>query len=50
MSNEELQAAIAYASQRLRDIAPDERQYAEFNLHLQELLSEQRKRARKDLS
>jgi hypothetical protein len=45
MSNDELQAAIAYCSQRLRDIAPDERQYIEFNMHLKMLLEEQMRRA-----
>lgn len=47
MSNDELVAAIAYASQRLREVAPGEKQAWEFDFHLRELLVEQRVRARR---
>jgi hypothetical protein len=46
MSNAELQQAIEYASTRLREVGSAEPQYAKFNFHLEELLIEQRKRAK----
>jgi hypothetical protein len=48
VTNTELAEAIKYASERLREVGSAEPQYAKFNFHLEELLIEQRRRARED--
>ena len=45
MTNAELQAAIEYTSQRVREVGTIEPQYKMLNEHLQLLLSEQARRA-----
>ncbi len=45
LPNDELRAAIAWTSQRVREVAPNEPQYAALNAHLVKLLDEQARRA-----
>lgn len=46
MSNEELAAAIAYASNRMREIAPNAAQYVDWLFQLRALMAAQRERAK----
>lgn len=46
MTNEELSEAIKYASDRLRTIGTAEPQHGSFQFHLEQLLEEQRRRAK----